>query len=77
MKSRDPSSKGGHCISSRNGDIPSLKTNSEFNHLKPWMVGILSRSLLGPGLFSGAFAVSFRECVLVLAFTVFLFLGGV
>ena len=26
------------------------------------MVGILSRFLLGPGPFSGAFAVSFREC---------------
>ena len=34
------------------------------------MVGILSRFLLGPGLFSGAFAVSFRECLY------FLFLRG-
>ena len=27
------------------------------------MVGIRGRFLLGPGLFSGAFAVSFKECM--------------
>ena len=41
--------------------VPSNTTPLELTAmpLKPWMVGILSRFLLGFGLFSGAFAVFF------------------
>ncbi len=41
-----------------------LFTLPQTNSKRPWiwMVGILSRFLLGPGLCSGAFSVSFREC---------------
>ena len=40
------------------GVLPSLKLTAR---TRKWKVGILSRFLLGPGRFSGALAVSFRE----------------
>jgi len=46
----------------RGNIYPTRKHQQRGNSPAKWMVGRLSPFLLGFGLFSGAFAVSFREC---------------
>ena len=50
-----------------NGEEPSFQVSARRN-LEDGPLGRLSRFLLGVGLFSGAFAVSFREGILCLRF---------